>query len=157
MIKIDEKTKLALMWITGILNKHKIPFQISGGFAAKLYGSPRPLNDIDLDIPKERFAEIVDEIKSYIVFGPAEYKDKKWNLYLITLNYHGQEIDIGSTDVKIHDNTTDTWLDFLSDLSESIEMEVEGIKVSVIPKKDLIDYKKYLDGDHQKIDIDSIS
>ena len=157
MMNIEKKTESALIWITGILNKHKIPFQISGGFAAKLYGSPRPLNDIDLDIPKERFAEIVDEVKEHIVFGPAEYKDKKWDLYLITLNYHGQEIDIGSTDVKIYDNTTDTWLDFLSDLSKSVEMEVGGIKVFVIPKKDLIDYKKYLDGDHQKIDVDSLS
>lgn len=32
-------TKTALIWITGILKKHQIPFQISGGLAAIAYGA----------------------------------------------------------------------------------------------------------------------
>ena len=39
----------ALFWIVKILKKHKIPFHISGGFAAKLYGVKRDLADIDID------------------------------------------------------------------------------------------------------------
>ena len=46
----QEKTVDALRWIVGILEKKNILYQISGGFAAKLYGSSRPLNDIDIDI-----------------------------------------------------------------------------------------------------------
>ena len=101
---MEEKTKNALIWITDILNKYQIPFQISGGFAAKIHGSPRPLNDIDIDIPKDSFGKIMTDVKKYITYGPRHHKDKKWDLYLMTLNYHGQEIDIGSADIKIYDN-----------------------------------------------------
>ena len=43
--------KAALIWITNILKKHQIPFQISGGLAAIAYGASRSLADIDIDIP----------------------------------------------------------------------------------------------------------
>lgn len=51
----QEKTINALKWIIKILNSKNIPYQISGGFAAKMYGSIRPLNDIDIDIPEDNF------------------------------------------------------------------------------------------------------
>ena len=156
-IKLEEKTKNALIWITDILNRHKVPFQISGGFAAKMHGSPRPLNDIDIDIPKEKFGEIVSDVKEYIIDGPHDFKDKKWDLYLMTLNYHGQEIDIGSVDIKIYDNESKAWLPFTTNFEKSEWKEVAGIKVPVMPKEELIFYKNFLDGEHQKVDIKALS
>jgi hypothetical protein len=156
-IQLDEKTNNALLWITGILNKHKIPFQISGGFAAKLYGSPRPLNDIDIDIPEDRFEEIHDEVKNYYTMPPQQYVDKKWNLWLMTLNYEGQEIDVGGgINLKIHDDKNDVWLPFSVDFGQVVWISVAGITVPVIPKEELVRYKSYLDGAHQQIDIDAI-
>lgn len=38
-------TKRALLWIVKILKSHHVPFLISGGFVAKIYGSDRPLFD----------------------------------------------------------------------------------------------------------------
>ena len=156
-IPLEEKTKNALMWIVNILNKYEIPFQISGGFAAKLYGSARPLNDIDIDIPKDKFKKIINDMQEYIVYGPEDYKDKKWDLYLMTLNYCGQEIDIGSADVKIYDSGSEAWLSFTTHFDQSVWKEVAGIKVPVMPKNELISYKKYLDGEHQRVDIKALS
>jgi hypothetical protein len=156
-IELEEKTKSALIWITDILNKYQVPFQISGGFAAKMYGSPRPLNDIDIDIPKEKFEKILEDVKEYIVEGPEDYRDEKWDLYLMTLNYHGQEIDIGSADIKIYDSAAGVWIPFTTNFEKSVWKEVAGIKVPVMPKEELVFYKKYLDGDHQKVDIEAIS
>ena len=155
-IELEEKTKKALLWIIEILNQQKISFQISGGFAAKLYGSARSLNDIDIDIPENEFTKIVTEVKGYITFGPRQFKDKKWDIFLMTLNYFGQEIDIGSENFKIFDSNSKQWLSFSTVPNKVIWMPVAGITVPVIAKEELIHYKSYLDGEHQKTDIDTI-
>lgn len=48
------QSKDALVGIVSLLRKQEIPFVITGGLAAPVYGSKRPLVDIDIDIP-ERF------------------------------------------------------------------------------------------------------
>jgi hypothetical protein len=156
-LELPDKASRALLWITDILNKKNIPFQITGGLAAKIYGSPRPLKDIDLDIPEERFAELIDDVRPYITFGPADIKNERWDLHLMVLNYHDQDIDVGSSRVKIHDDDTNTWLDFSCDLGRATYLEVAGVRMPVVPKADLIAYKRYLIGDHQKADIQAIS
>ncbi|MEK6812635.1 MAG: hypothetical protein AABX86_00805 [Nanoarchaeota archaeon] len=56
---MEKKTIDALQWIIGILKKNNATYQISGGFAARLYNSPRLLNDIDIEIP-DRFIKQVE-------------------------------------------------------------------------------------------------
>lgn len=56
---MEEKTLNALRWIVGILNKHQVPYRIGGGFAAHIYGSNRPINDIDISLPGKYFSAIV--------------------------------------------------------------------------------------------------
>ncbi len=154
---MEEKTLIALRWIVGILDTHTIPYQIAGGFAAKLYGSPRPLNDIDIDISEKRFTEILSEIQPYITYGPARYKDGKWDLELITLNYKGQEIDIGGADdARISNKGRTMWIALPAVFSKALDVEIGGMYVKVIPPLDLIEYKKELDGEHQTIDIQAV-
>lgn len=148
--------KRALEWIVGVLRKHQIPFQISGGCAAKIYGSQRELNDIDIDIPRDGFEKIIDDVKPFVIYGPSQYKDDKWDLYLMTLNYAGQEIDIGSGNAKISTKDRKNWIHFDTDFSKVVNKEFLGITVPVIPKEELIEYKQLLDGDHQQVDIQSI-
>ncbi|MFZ2072173.1 MAG: hypothetical protein WAV10_00610 [Minisyncoccia bacterium] len=153
-----KNTEKAFLWIVNILNNKNIPFQISGGFAAKIYGSPRELNDIDIDIPDENFPDIYDGVKQYAIYGPEHYKDAKWDALLMTLNYEGQEIDItGATNGKISNKNKSAWLQYPCDFNKVIYKEVFGITVPVISKEDLISYKRELDGEHQIVDIESIS
>jgi len=60
----------ALKWIVGIFNKHNVPFQIAGGFAARAHGSKRDLRDIDIFIPPDGFEKIFPDVKQYLVSGP---------------------------------------------------------------------------------------
>jgi len=74
---MKNKSKKAFKWIITVLRKNKIPFRITGGFAAKIYGSQRELADIDIEIPDSYFDKILPEVKKYIIFGPAKYKDRQ--------------------------------------------------------------------------------
>lgn len=156
-MSLEEKTTKALRWIVGIFNKHNIPYRIGGGFAAKMYGSPRPLNDIDFGISEKYFSVIISEISQYITFGPARWdSDGKWDCELITLNYNGQEIDISGTEtIKISNKKRTEWIS-LDESSDTIDMNVEGIDIKVMNPVELMEYKKELDGDHQLIDIKAI-
>ena len=47
---LTSQTIEGLRWIVEILNRNHIPYQLVGGLAAKIYGSARDINDIDIDI-----------------------------------------------------------------------------------------------------------
>lgn len=144
-------------WIVGVLNKHNIPFVITGGLAAKSYGSPRPLNDIDIDIHDKDFDLILQDIKPYISFGPTLYRDERWNLLLTTLNHEGQDIDISGGDtLKICDARNGEWKPNHTDFHNVEKKEIFGLKVPVISREDLIAYKSMLRGEHQRVDIIAI-
>src|SRR5476649_2423021 len=100
----------ALMWILEILAKYQIPYQISGGLAARMYGSTRQLYDIDIDIPEERFAAVKRDVETYISYGPDWFKNECLELMLMTLNYNGQKIDLrGATKARIFNRAVGLW------------------------------------------------
>lgn len=135
----------ALHWITDILRARGIPYQIAGGLAANVYGSPRPLNDIDIDVPDDHLAEIVPDVREHIEFGPAHFVDDDWDLQLLTLNYHGQHIDLSGVDtVKVFDKAKGKWVDVSGDPADAELHAVLGITVPVIKPKELIFYKSIL-------------
>ena len=153
MQHFEKKTIDALRWMVEIFNRHNVPYSIGGGFAAKIYGSDRPLNDIDFGIPEKYFSIILPDISKYITFGPKHYKDAKWDCELITLNYHNQEIDISGTEtIKISNKKRTQWVP-LNESADTLNMDVEGINIRVMNPVELVEYKKELDGDHQLTDI----
>lgn len=137
-------TATAFHFIIDILEKHRIPYKISGGLAARAYGSTRELADIDIDVPDECLPIIAKEVEHYIVFGPARYQDENWNLNLITLNYHGQDIDISGNSAQIYNQQTGSWEEHASDLAVFEWKELFGRRVPVESKQCLINYKTKL-------------
>lgn len=154
---MNEAQKESLEWIISIFEKHDIPFQISGGLAAKIYGSTRPLNDIDIDIPQERIADILEDVQEYVTYGPIQHKDEKWDVYLVALERNGQEFDISAAEsAKVHDDATDTWIAIPTNPAQGNWVEYEGMRLPVMPKEELIAYKRYLNGEHQTVDIAAV-
>lgn len=154
---MESKLEKALKWIVNILKKHDVPFQIAGGFAAHIYGAKRAVNDIDLDIPEENFKTILPDIEKYITFGPDRFRDEKWDIDLIVLNYEGQMIDIsGAYKAKIYNEKSKIWESYPAQFATAQIKTIYGVKVSVMSPKDLVDYKKILNGEHQKVDIKAV-
>lgn len=139
-----KNTEAAFHWILDILERHSITYKISGGFAARVYGVNRELVDIDIEVEDADILKIVDDVKTYVVFGPTRYKDDIWDLELMTLIYEGQEIDIAGTDAKIFNHETKQW-ECCSGNLKSIEMrEVFGRKVPIESRDSLMAYKTKL-------------
>ena len=76
---MEQKTLRALCWIVEILDRNNISYGIGGGFAAHVYGSGRPINDIDISLSGKYFPVIVSEVKVFIKAGPKHYTSPKWD------------------------------------------------------------------------------
>lgn len=155
---MKRKTKEAFYWITELLDNHKIPYRLSGGFAAKLYGANRELADIDLDIDEFLLNDsFMKQISPYIIFGPEQYTDDSWDLFLITLEYMGQEIDLAGThNTKIYDVNTKSWTFLITDFNDNETLKVFEKEIKVIKKDELIAYKSKLSREVDIFDIKSI-
>lgn len=148
-------TRQAFIWITEILQKHGIPYHIAGGLAANIYGAKRKLADIDIEIPEDKFPEILPEVKEYIIYGPQQFKDENWDLVLMTVRYQHQDIDIsGAYQAKLYNQTTKLWETEKTNFGDDVVKEVFGIKVPVINKQELIEYKSKL---QRVVDIEDIT
>lgn len=156
---MNSKTIKALHWIVGILDENNISYRIGGGLAAHLYGSGRPVNDVDISLSGKYFSTIVPLVKDYIVAGPKHYENEKWNCTTLSLEYDGQEIDLTDVDTLHMSNRNQTkWLrnKEIYDKHPDVEMSAEGVKVTLMHPRVLIEYKKELDGEHQETDIAAI-
>ncbi len=153
----ERNTEAAFKWIVGLLQKHSIPFQIGGGFAARLYGSGRDLADIDIGVNDVSLEKLSPHVREYVTFGPGHYVDKKWDLQLMTLKYEGQEIDIvGRDSLMIFDKVANALVPGHRDLIAHEDIEVYGIGVPVIPKAALIAYKKKLMREVDRLDVEAL-
>ncbi len=147
-----------LEFLLPIFENLHIPFQITGGLAAHIYGSNRPINDIDIDVPEDRIENLIPFFEKYIIFGPGHYRDAKWDLQLITLDYNGQEVDIGGAfQTKIFDDTNQFWVNYPANFSTTEFKNYLGLNLPLINPQELISYKKLLTGAHQKEDIIAIT
>ncbi|MBI2121795.1 MAG: hypothetical protein HYT98_01600 [Candidatus Sungbacteria bacterium] len=145
--------KAAFHWIMRILKKHRVPYLIEGGLAAEIYGAKRKLLDIDIDIPEKKFKNILADVKKYIVFGPEQYRGEGFDIFLMTLKYRGQLIDVAASRAKLFDKKKKRWVPADDNLHKYRTKIVFGERVRIIPKKDLIVYKSKLRRRVDKIDI----
>lgn len=157
-----KNTLAAFLWIVNILKRHKVPYQITGGFAAKIYGSKRKLADIDIEIPEEKFDDAYDavykDVKKFIIFAPKRYKKEGFDVFLMTLKYKGQLIDIcGTRTDKLFDKKKGKMIRAPVDLKKFTRKEVFGKNIKVVPRKELIKYKSKLQRRVDKIDIKQIT
>ncbi|NTW14496.1 MAG: hypothetical protein HGA31_05715 [Candidatus Moranbacteria bacterium] len=156
---MEEKTLRALRWIIGILDAHDVPYWIGGGFAAHIYGAKRPLNDIDITLPGSYFPIIIPEVSPYITAEPKHYSDAIWDCNGFSLDYFGQEIDITDIEtLRMSDKKRTGWFRTKDHFRKfpNIVKKVDGIDVSLIDPRDLVSYKKHLDGNHQIVDIAAV-
>jgi hypothetical protein len=149
-----KNTIQAFKWIVAILRKNKIPFQVTAGLAAKVYGSERPLFDIDLDVPEGRFQDIVRHVNRYIVYGPKQHVSSHFSLKLVTVKYRNQFIDIGGAyEPRIRHTSEDEWHKCPTNFANAKKLSVMGRIVPVVSREELVHYKGVVG---RKVDLEDI-
>jgi len=141
----------ALDWLIPLLKERSIPFHITGGFAAHLYGANRSVNDIDIDLPTPALISLKSAIDPYIQDPPQRYKDATWDIYVCTLNYQGQLIDLtGDSEAYISNKHTGGWDPLTINFDKVIWVNAFGHRLPLQNPDDLLSYKLKIKYDELK-------
>ena len=152
---MEQKTLEALEWIAGMLDDHHIPYRIGGGLATHIYGSGRPVNDIDISRSGNYFPVIVPLGQELIVAGPKHDRTGKWDGTTLSLSYHGQDIDLTDADTLLMRDKDDTkWIRNREIYGKwpDVRRSVDGVRVTLMHPRVLLEYKEHLSGEHQEYD-----
>lgn len=132
-----------MAWIVGILEELEVPYLISGGLAARAYGSTRALNDIDIEVPDDGVAAVAEATADYTVWGPDREEAECFELLILVLAYGGQTIEIcGGDSLRMLDHESGEWVDAPTDFTKVERRQVLGVDVSLITKEELLAYKR---------------
>ena len=110
-------------------------------------------------MPGRYFSEILPEVSNYVTYGPQHYLNEKWDCDTLSLEYEGQEIDITDVDtLRMSNKERNAWLipKELYRKFQPVHTTADDIKVTLLHPRDLVAYKKELDGDHQLVDIGAV-
>ncbi len=128
-----------------LLNLKKIEYLLVGGYAVAFYGYPRATADIDIWIAtnKENARRMVNALSEFGLKG-SEVKE---SVFL----QPGKMIRMGFPPVRIEILTEISGVKFKTCFARRIETKIDGIKVNIISKPDLLKNKK-ASGRHKDLD-----
>lgn len=153
----EEDAARALQWIADALERVGARYQVVGGLAARAYGATRPLVDLDLYVEGERFDSALDEVGAFCTWGPTAYRDDTWDLTFAKLDRAGVRIELARAEgARYFDRIWGAWVDQGIDFSRSERREVLGVLVPVMPREQLVAYKRALARDVDRVDLDQM-
>jgi len=154
---ITKVHRKVLELVVNKLRENRILFQVSGGLAAIAYGAKQPLYDIDIDVHKKDISKIRRIFKTNIQDDYYHFQDENFDIWLITLNVHGIDVDISQVEDFFCIKGKNSKVKIDTYLSKANEVVIEGIRVPVQSKEELIEYKKILSREVDLADIRQIS
>ena len=130
--------------VTKTLEENHIPYQITGGLAAVAYGGTRPLYDIDIDVYAKDMLKIKELFQTYLVKDLFHCEDSWWNGYLMIFKIDSVLIDISQVEEWYAVNPQGAKL-LMNSIPEDAEIgEIAGIRLPIVQKKTLVEYKKHM-------------
>ena len=151
---MNESVYRAMSWLKAILDGQGVRYQIVGGFAVHLHGGSRPIADIDLYIEKEDVHALLPFFQPFVSKPLKHYCEEGWDLEYLQLIYENQKIEIGlSPGTQIFNTSSQQWVSLDVDLAESVQRDFHGLALPVINTNSLIEYKRVLNREVDRIDI----
>ena len=93
----------------------------------------------------------------YITYGPDRLTDDHWNVEYVQFDFKGQKVEVGSgEDILIFDAVKHEWCQENLDFDCYADIVVLGKLVRVMDKQALMNYKRKLDREVDRADIEQI-
>jgi hypothetical protein len=143
----QQKAYDALAYVIPILEKLNLRWCITGGFACYVYGVPRNITDIDIDIEvskeKPAFKEFLSIVEPHITSPLEHFVDQNYDNYNVEVMHI---LDIcPMAEMDIFDKETKTYKNFYKDGFPDIEIvEWQGFKLPLLSKALIIKNKEML-------------
>jgi hypothetical protein len=140
---ISENHLKTLKLLISTFDEYQIPYQITGGLAGNIYGSTWPLQDIDIEVPQTRIAEVAELFGEYTVRPLSRFVDEEFDLMFLALRINDIDVEINQAeDAFIFSDGIRMKLD--TDLSQARRLNFCGLNLLVQPLDAIIKYKKLL-------------
>jgi hypothetical protein len=153
----DQHVREALRWISGVFARTGARYQAVGGLAARAYGATRPIIDLDFYVRAEDLPRVLAMADDSCVWGPEIFKDENWDLTFAKLEKHGVQIELAEAEgARYYSPSMGRWMDQGVAFDDSEQHMVLGVEIEVMPKGQLIAYKRALSRPVDKLDVNEI-
>jgi hypothetical protein len=150
---ITENQVRALRVVVDTMRKDGIPYVVIGGLAAIAWGARRPLADIDIQLYHRDLGRIRLEFIDHIVSDITHYRTDTWDIDEMVLEIEHTTIDVcQSEDFYVIRHNKKVRIPNYIDQAEW--REVAGVRIPVIPRQALIDYKKFI---ARQVDLEDVA
>jgi hypothetical protein len=152
--RLDDAHRNALEWIVERFEEAGVPHQLAGGAAARIYGAERPLRDLDFYVPDGALDDLVPHIEPYVTYGPEREHGDLWRLTYLKARYLSVLIEVADANTASYrDVDNGAWRPASIDFDASTVVHINGVEVSVMPKSQLITYKRSIDRPEDREDV----
>ncbi len=128
-----------------LLDKHKLKWCISGGFACYLYDVDRPIEAIDLDVEADKddpeFQGLIEDVKPYTELPFQLWIDNNYDNWVMDVVVDDQLLSICDTKhLKLFNKETGNSELFYPEgkIPEPVMMEFESMQLPIAPKESVL-------------------
>lgn len=153
----EDRIASALRWTASVLEDLDVRWVVAGGLAARAHGATRELHDIDLYVEEGALERILPAVREHHAHGPRRYRDEHWDCLFLEVRYAGEEIELAEAARCRHRAGPDApWHPAGVEFHRAVRRAVFGVEVPVMPRAALVAYKRRLDREVDRRDLEEL-
>jgi hypothetical protein len=153
----EDRAAEAMAWLADLFRDQDVRYAAAGGLAARAWGATRPLVDLDFYVHGEDLDRIETDLAPYVVRPLTGIRNDHWDLSFMRLEYSGIPLELSVAEgARYREAATGEWHDACPTFSACPERELLGVKLRIMDRDDLVEYKRRVDRAVDRADVAAI-
>ena len=153
----EDRAAEAMAWLADLFRDQDVRYAAAGGLAARAWGATRPLVDLDFYVHGEDLDRIETDLAPYLVRPLTGIRNDHWDLSFMRLEYSGIPLELSVAEgARYREAATGEWHDACPTFSACPERELLGVKLRIMDRDDLVEYKRRVDRAVDRADVAAI-